>query len=73
MLGKLKGKIALSDLNMVMKAAGKDITESNNNLSEMVLFSLFLKLKRILPQILSHYLQELLRFQSIQSQEQVAS
>lgn len=73
MLGKLKGKTALSDLNMVMKAAGKDITEGNNNLSEMVLFSLFLKLKRILPQILSHYLQELLRFQSIQSQEQVAS
>lgn len=73
MLGKLKGKTALSDLNMVMKAAGKDITESNNNLSETVLSSLFLKLKRILPQILSHYLQELLRFQSIQSQEQVAS
>lgn len=73
MLGKLKGKTALSDLNMVMKAAGKDITEGNNNLSETVLSSLSLKLKRILPQILSHYLQELLRFQSIQSQEQVAS
>jgi len=74
MLGMQQGKTALSDLNRVVKAAvaGRPEGIRDNILSETVI-SLALKIKKILPQILSRYLQELLQFQSIQTQEQVVS